>query len=124
MKKWKIIGSCLLLFISGAVAGIFANSLYLHHKIPRMMKRGAGYYIEKKIIPRLELTGDQKEEIDPIVTEIGGRLSRYRDEYRSGYRKILDRGFARLAEHLNSEQIEELNRIRDEKKKRRDRKKN
>jgi len=123
MKKWKIIGACLILFISGVVIGIFANSLYLHYKLPRMMKRGIGYYIQEKILPELDLTETQKKAIVPIVERIDQELSLYRREHRAGFRAILDKGFTEISTHLTSPQRTELKRIREEKRRRWDRKK-
>ena len=123
MKKWKIITACMILFLSGIVIGIFANSLYLHYKLPRMMKRGIGYYIQAKILPELDLSESQKKEIDPIVEKIDHELSLYRKEHRSGFRKILDQGFTEISQHLSEPQQKELERIREEKRRRWARKK-
>ncbi|WAC08701.1 MAG: Spy/CpxP family protein refolding chaperone [Thermodesulfobacteriota bacterium] len=97
MNKPKLIGGLLLVFILGALAGVWGNQLYFIHKIKHRFERfaeggpmpfmlghrmggfGGGWQPPcmfehimdgcGKIINELDLTADQKKKVDDILTK-------------------------------------------------------
>jgi Spy/CpxP family protein refolding chaperone len=116
MSKPKLIGSLLLVFILGALAGGWGNQLYFMHSIKHKFERFAkgglppcmpghrmerfakggpmpfmfGHRMERcrKIINELGLTADQKKKADDILTKNQDERKKLMDSLREAHKQL------------------------------------
>lgn len=120
MKKWKLIAGVSLLFAAGLLVGALASAMYIKHKHP-LFKRDPVVktrYIMEKLSGKLDLTDPQKEQITGIVQGIETEARALYQQHRSEMKAVLEKGVAEMKTELNSEQIRELERMREEYRKR------
>jgi len=120
MKKWKLIAGVLLIFASGLLVGALVSAMYIKHKHP-LFKRDPVVktrYIMEKLSGKLDLTDSQKEKITGIVQGIETEARSLYQRHRSEMKAVLEKGVAEMKTELNPEQIRELERMREEYRKR------
>jgi len=120
MKKWKLIAGVLLIFASGLLVGALVSAMYIKHKHP-LFKRDPVVktrYIMEKLSGKLDLTDSQKEKITGIVQGIETEARSLYQRHRSEMKAVLEKGVAEMKTELNPQQIRELERMREEYRKR------
>lgn len=120
MKKWKLIAGVLLIFASGLLVGALASGMYIKHKHP-LFKRDPVVktrYIMEKLSGKLDLTDSQKEKITGIVQGIETEARALYQRHRSEMKEVLEKGVAEMKTELNPGQVRELERMREEYRKR------
>jgi len=95
MNKPKLIGSLLLVFILGVLAGAWGLRLCLEHRFGQCAKSGqtpfmSGHKMEgcEKIINELDLTADQKKKVDDILTKNQEGRKKLLDSLREAHKEL------------------------------------
>lgn len=114
MKKWKIGAGIALIFISGLIAGSAVTGLYVKHRMERIFHEGPPAIkriIMHKLSDELHLTGDQKSEIEKIVSETQAGLQQLRLRHQPETEEILDRGLGQIKTKLTTEQQAKIEKL-------------
>ena len=122
MTKWKLIAGVALLFASGLLVGTLASAIYIKHKHP-LFKRDPELktrYIMEKLSGKLDLIGPQKEKITEIVQGIETEARNLYQRHRKEMKAVLEKGVTEMKKELNPEQIRELDQMREEYRKRKE----
>ena len=120
MKKWKLIAGVSLIFASGLLVGTLAGAMYIKHKHPLLKRNPVAKtrYIMEKLSGKLDLTDSQKEKITGIVQGIETEARTLYQRHRAEMKEVLEMGVTEMKKELNPEQIRELDRMREEYRKR------
>ena len=116
MKKVKLTAGLLLIFILGAFTGIFGMGLYHNYRIKHPVFAGHPRPVEDRVIERLskdlDLTKEQRKEIESIIKLTQERMADIRKRYMPELQDANEQSFNLMREKLNPEQKEKLERIR------------
>jgi Spy/CpxP family protein refolding chaperone len=104
-NKWQIIAAALGVFILGFLAGGFSMNLYRNRQAPRKDDHSPQI---KRIIDSLNLTADQKTQVEAIVNDTKSQLRDLRKESQPRVDEIRQKGRARLQTVLTPEQWKQL----------------
>jgi hypothetical protein len=120
-KKLKVWAGILLVFFLGALAGSLGTSAYLKHRIERF-SRGKRPSIRmvliKKLDRELDLTDTQRVEVEKILDQLETKLRELRQKHRPDLEEAFAHSFDRIKDRLDQEQKPELDKIRQELRKR------
>jgi hypothetical protein len=112
MNKLKLIVGIILVLLVGALAGSLVTGIYFKHRIEQFASSGGSHHrrkaVMKRLTNRLDLTEEQRIEIEKIVKESQSRIYAIRRKYLPEIREISDESFALIKENLNPEQKEKL----------------
>ncbi len=112
MNKLKLAAGIILVLLVGALAGSLVSGIYHKKRLERFTSRGPPPHLRKVFVKRLseklDLTGEQRTEIEKIVKESQVKIFAIRRKYLPEIREISDQSFALIEEKLNSEQKKEL----------------
>ncbi|MDX6711412.1 MAG: hypothetical protein QOH96_2428 [Blastocatellia bacterium] len=104
-NKWQIIAAALGVFILGFLAGGFSMNLYRNRQV--RPKEDHSPQI-KRIIDSLNLSADQKTQVEAIVNDTKSQLRDLRKESQPRVDEIRQKGRARLQTVLTPEQWKQL----------------
>jgi hypothetical protein len=113
MSKLKLSVGVILLVLVGALIGSLGTGLFIKQRSERFAlggpgpPEGAGFII-KRLAPRLDLTDDQRIEIEQLFDDYNEKILDVRSQYLPEIKKINDQIFSSLREKLNEEQIEKM----------------
>jgi hypothetical protein len=122
-NKIKIIAGICIVFLLGVLVGSVGTGLYAAHKISKFAKGEVPVrraMVMKKLSAKLDLTPQQRPEVEKIVDQAMTELREFRQKHRPEAEKIFDHHFALIREKLDEEQKQKLDRLREKFKKRRE----
>lgn len=114
MKKWKLWAGIVLIFIFGLIAGSAVTGLYVKHRMRMAFHEGPPAIkkiIMNKLSDELRLTGDQKAEIEKIVSETQSGLQQLRLRHQPEAEEILDKGLGQIKTKLTTEQQAKIEKL-------------
>lgn len=114
MKDWRLIVGVALVFVLGVLLGSLGTRLYHRHWSERFWQDPAARraVFLQRLTKELRLTEEQQKEFKVIIEEVDKKLGALNREKRADIRKILDEGFSRMKERLNSDQQQKLEELR------------
>ena len=112
MNKLKLAVGIILVLLVGALAGSLVSGIYHKKRVERFASGGHPPHLRKVFVKRLsdklDLTDEQRIEIEKIVKESQAEIFAIRRKYLPEIREINDQSFALIEEKLNAEQKKEL----------------
>ncbi len=106
MNRLKIVTGIILIFVLGAVTGAVTTKVYVKYKFGKFIKAGPppvkGVIMRR--LSKLDLTDEQHEEIEKIVTQMQTKFLDFRKKHQPEMSAVLDQAFGQIREKLNSEQ--------------------
>lgn len=109
MKRWKLIGGIGLVFVVGVLVGSIGSRFY-HNYLQQTWKDPAArtsFFLEK-LSRELRLSEDQRKKIKPVIDELDRKREAVNAERRAEIREILNDGFSRMEEWLDTGQKQKL----------------
>ena len=107
-RRWEVRLAVLILFVAGFIAGGLAMNLYRSREwSPRSGGRGSFEHM----LDRLNLTQDQKAEVDKIFEDARNQLNELRKESAPKFREVRKNTDDRLKAVLTEEQFEQFQRM-------------
>lgn len=104
-SKWQVRLAVLVLFVIGFIAGGLAMNLYhSRHRPPRPGGRGAF----EQVFDRLNLTEDQRRQVDEIFSDARKQLDELRKESEPKFREVRKNTDERLRAVLSAEQWDQF----------------
>lgn len=119
-QKWILWAGLIALFLSGLIIGSVGAGLYIKKSITGVLQGGppaVKKMIVKRLDQELDLTDNQKAEIDKIVGEAQSRLLALRLQHQPEIEEIIDGGIDRIKTKLSNEQQLKIDKIHDKLKK-------
>lgn len=115
----KLTVGVILVFLVGALAGSLGTGLYLKHRMEHFAAGRPPHHIRKDLLMKrlsheLNLTEEQRTEIEKIVTESETEISAIRRKYLPEIKEITDQSFALMKEQLNPDQREKLEELHEQ----------
>jgi Spy/CpxP family protein refolding chaperone len=104
-NKWQVIAAALGVFILGFLAGGFSMNLYRNRHLPPKDDHSPQI---KRIIDSLNLSADQKTQVEVIYNDTRSQLRDLRKESQPRVDEIRQKGRARLQTVLTPEQWKQL----------------
>jgi Spy/CpxP family protein refolding chaperone len=104
-SRWQVMAAALCVFVLGFLAGAFSLHLFLAHHRPPPDQRGPAIV---RIIDSLNLTPEQKTQVEVIFSDIKSQLKDVRKETQPRVDDIRSKGRARLQVVLTPDQWKEL----------------
>jgi hypothetical protein len=121
MKKWKVFSGCLVIFLSGILAGAVIGGIFMKHKMESVFHEGPPAIkrlILSKLSSELDLTKEQLRELDPIVDKIHTELKHLRQRHQPEAERIIEEGISEMKKKLTGKQSRELDLFYEDVKKR------
>ncbi|MBF0606676.1 MAG: hypothetical protein SFH39_15320 [Candidatus Magnetobacterium sp. LHC-1] len=111
MKKWKFATALALVFVSGLLTGAVLTGLYIKHSMVKVI-HGGPPAIKKVIVKRLDeklnLTQQQRVEVERIVAQTQGEILKLRQKNQPEIERIIESGIANMKASLTPEQQKTL----------------
>lgn len=120
MTKWRLWTGISLVFLSGLIIGAVGTGVYIKKSITGVLQGGPPAVkgvLVKRLAGELDLTGNQKSEIEKIVGEAQARLLSLRLQHQPEIEEIIERSLSRMKTKLSNEQQLKLDRIHERLKK-------
>ncbi len=114
ITKTKIYLGVILVFLGGVLIGIVGTGLYCKEQFVRFVSgepMGRKGFIMRTLSAELDLTPDQRPEIEKIVDSSFLELQRLRQKYQPEVHTILEKSFLSMKERLNPEQQHKLDQL-------------
>ena len=114
MPKAKIYLGLFVVFLAGAVCGGVATASYLRCRIERGMEAGPagmGKFVMRRLERELDLSPDQREQVQKIVQNTQERLRELRLEHEPKLNQIIDETVAEINPILTEAQREKLREV-------------
>ncbi|KWT91085.1 hypothetical protein [Candidatus Magnetominusculus xianensis] len=111
MKNMKVIAGCLIIFLSGILAGAVIGGMIMKHKMESIFHEGPPAFkrlILKKLSGELKLTKAQQEAIEPIVEKAHADLKQLRHRHQPEAEKIIEAAISDMKQKLTEGQRKEL----------------
>ncbi len=105
-SKWQIRLAVIIIFIVGFVAGALSINIYRSKQSPSGPSRMWGRY--DQMIDRLNLSPDQKSQVEAIFDDARARLMEIRRESEPRFREVRKQTDSRLQGALTPEQWEQF----------------
>ncbi|MBN2122748.1 MAG: Spy/CpxP family protein refolding chaperone [Deltaproteobacteria bacterium] len=114
MKKWKLIGGIVLVFVLGGLAGSFGTHLYSKHRFERFRKDPAERraFFLKKLTDDLRLTDSQQRDFRAIIEETDTQVHAAFQEHRREIDALMEKGFSLMKGKLDPAQQKSLAELR------------
>jgi len=107
-KKWEVRLAVLILFVAGFIGGGLAMNLYRSRE---WSARSAGRGSFDHMLDRLNLSQDQRVELDKIFEDARKQLNELRRESEPKFREVRQNTDERLKSVLTTEQWEQFQRM-------------
>ena len=79
--KWKLTAGFILVFLAGAMTGVFFASMHARHMFAEFHQPGLmATRMKERLSKELKLTPDQEAKISPIVEKMAAQLGQIRKE--------------------------------------------
>jgi Spy/CpxP family protein refolding chaperone len=111
-SRWQVRAAALLIFVLGFVAGALALNAY--RVLSRSHGSDDGRDRFERIVDRLELSGDQKAQVQQIFSEAREQVQSLRQESKPKFNEIRQQTDERLQKVLTPEQWQRFQQMRDE----------
>ncbi|MBF0320643.1 MAG: hypothetical protein HQL01_12660 [Nitrospirae bacterium] len=111
MKKWKVFAGCLVIFMSGILAGAVVGGIFMKHKMEAVFHEGPPAFkrlILSKVSGELSLTGEQLREIEPIVEKAHIELKELRLRHQPEAETIIEAAISEMKKKLTEGQSKKL----------------
>ena len=108
-SKWQVRLATLIIFAIGFIAGGLAMNFYRDHRRTTDFQSMRGGFT--RVIERLDLTPEQKTQVDAIFDEARAQLTEIRKESGPKYREVRKQTDERLKAVLTPEQWEQFQQI-------------
>lgn len=125
MNKLKLWLGIVSIFLIGVIIGGLVSTMLIRNHMIRIRRHGPPRMhelVSKRLIGNIDLTNDQREEIQKIVEEFEPRFLRFDGETRAGIQRIMDEMSDQIRTALTPEQRESfddnLNRMKEKYEKR------
>ena len=110
-NRWQIRGAALLIFLFGFVAGALVFNAYHRWTGAGMQDPRRGF---ERMLDRLQLSGEQKTQVQQIFNETREQLQALRKESEPRFSEIRQQTDERLQKVLTPEQWKQFQQMRDE----------
>ncbi|MBF0337983.1 MAG: hypothetical protein HQL05_09125 [Nitrospirae bacterium] len=111
MKRWKFTTALILVFISGLLTGAVLTGLYIKQSMVKVI-HGGPPAIKKIIVKRLDeklnLTQQQRVEVERIVAQTQGEILKLRQKNQPEIERIIESGITNMKASLTPEQQKTL----------------
>lgn len=104
-NKWQVRLAVLILFVVGFLAGALAMNIYRGRQLPPRAGGRGGF---EQMLDRLNLTQDQRNQIDSIFEDARKQLAELRRESEPRFRDVRQNTDERLQAVLTPEQWEQF----------------
>lgn len=114
MTKTRLWAGIALVFLSGLIIGAVGTGLYIKKTITGVLHEGppaVKKIIVKRLDKELDLTGNQKTEIEKIVGEAQSRLLNLRLQHQPEIEEIIEGGISQMKTKLSKEQQLKLDKV-------------
>jgi hypothetical protein len=124
MHRTKLITGLLLIFVAGALAGSLGTGIYARQRLKEFRMGGPPppperkAFLMRRLTDRLDLTDEQRDEIEKIVAASEEKIFAIRKEFIPRIKAITDESFALMKEKLDPDQQEKLERLQERLKRR------
>jgi hypothetical protein len=113
MNRFKLLAGVILVFLVGTLAGSLGAGVYFKHRMERFAAGGPPRHLRKVLLMKrlsneLDLTKEQRIEIEKIIKESANKIFAVRRKYLPDIKEITDQSFALMKEKLNADQKERL----------------
>ena len=115
MKRIKAIAGIIAIFALGVMTGALGTDLVVKHRIEMFHEKGPphiGPMFMKRIGDRLDLTEDQRVEVEKILDHLEAQLKKIREGFEPKIQAAFDAAFNRIGEHLTGPQKNQLEILR------------
>ena len=119
--KTRIWIGMVLLFISGVAVGFFGSGLVIRKHVRDFVQRGPAHMNARVVghaIRGMELTGEQRAQIEAIVEETAPEMKRMSSEFGDSLETLATAQFERIKAVLDEEQVKVLEKRMEEIRKR------
>lgn len=117
MKRLKAIAGITAIFALGILTGVLGTGLMVEHRIESFHKKGfkpVCPMLMKKIDKQLDLTPDQRVEVDKILVQLRSELREIRHGFRPKIKSAFDNSFDQIKAHLTGPQKKQLDILKKE----------
>jgi Spy/CpxP family protein refolding chaperone len=124
MKRWKSILGVLLVFLLGALAGAAVEHRFDRQRVDAVLSGRGGATVDlvvRRLTRSLDLDRAQQEQVRAIVTETHREIAEIRKPVQAKLDAAIDGSRARVRAILRPDQQEKFDRIKAERRKRRER---
>ncbi|WP_027184634.1 hypothetical protein [Desulfovibrio inopinatus] len=93
MKRWKMWAAISAVFLSGAIIGAVAASLFIGHRIESVIRGEQDFIVTmtlRRLDTTLDLTREEREKIAPIVKDAARKMHDLRREQRPKVTAIVE----------------------------------
>ena len=115
MAKWKIWVALLVLFVSGVLIGSVGTRMYVRHKLTGIFARerpAVRNLFVRRLTRELDLTREQREEIEQIASRAAEKFHELHREHRSQAEDLFDQSASEIKKHLSPAQQEQFDELR------------
>jgi hypothetical protein len=114
VKRWIAVLSVIGLFVIGILIGSLGTHLFYAHRLlqPGGPPGAGGKIFMERLLTRLDLTPQQRREIESILDESHARAEEFRDEMAPQVRALMEKTHERLVAVLTPEQREVFEEMR------------
>jgi Spy/CpxP family protein refolding chaperone len=114
VKRWIAVLSVTGLFVIGILIGCLGTHLFYAHRLlkPEGPPGMGGRMFMERLEHRLDLTPEQRREIDRILEESHARAASFRDSMAPQVRALMEETHERVTAVLTPEQLEEFEEMR------------
>lgn len=110
-NRWQIRGAALVIFLFGFAAGALVFNTYHRWTGAGMQEPRQGF---ERVLDRLQLSGEQKTQVQQIFSETREQLQALRKESEPRFSEIRKQTDERLQKVLTPEQWKQFQQMRDE----------
>ncbi|MBF0343415.1 MAG: hypothetical protein HQL06_04205 [Nitrospirae bacterium] len=107
MKKWKFTAALTLVFFSGVLTGSVITGLYIKQSMVKVIHGGPPAIkklIVKRLDEKLDLTKQQRTEIEKIVGQTQAEIQKLRQKNQPEIERIIESGITVMKTNLNPDQ--------------------
>ncbi|MBF0538650.1 MAG: hypothetical protein HQL03_10405 [Nitrospirae bacterium] len=111
MKRWKVTVALVVVFISGILTGSVLTGLYIKQGMAKVINGGppaVKNVIVKRLDEKLNLTKQQRVEIERIVGQTQAEILKLRQKNQPEIERIIDDGITKMKTNLTPEQQKTL----------------
>ncbi len=115
MKRIKAIAGILAIFALGVMTGAMGTDMMIKHRIDMFHEKGPphiGPMFMKRIGDRLDLTKDQRVEVEKIMDSLEAQLKDIRQGFEPKIKAAFDSAFNQIGEHLTGPQKKQMETLR------------
>jgi Spy/CpxP family protein refolding chaperone len=111
-NKWQVRFAVIIIFVVGFVAGVLALNIYRGRQWQSPRAPGRGGF--EQMLDKLNLSAEQKTQVDEIFDDARAELTQLRKESGPKFREVRERTDKRLQSVLTPEQWQEFRQLTNE----------